>query len=67
MGFAWVASLILCGWAFFKLGRKYQDLQDILLAKRVTRLIEQRKQVAQGNKEWKEIEEQIIAREDAPG
>lgn len=42
MGFAWVATSVVIAWASFKLGRKYQDLQDIMLAKRVAKLIQQR-------------------------
>lgn len=60
MGFAWILSLVLNGWVSFVLGRKYQDMQDIMLARRVAKLIEQRKKVAQGSEEWTEIEEQIV-------
>lgn len=54
MGFAWIGSLIVFSWAFFTLGRKYQDFQDIMLARRVARLIEQRKQVRDGNEVFEE-------------
>jgi hypothetical protein len=56
MGFAWIGSLLVFSWAFFTLGRKYQDFQDIMLARRVTRLIEQRKQVREGNEIFQEAE-----------
>ncbi|MNV78345.1 hypothetical protein D3C71_1718290 [compost metagenome] len=55
MGFAWIGSLIVFSWAFFTLGRKYQDFQDIMLARRVARLVEQRKQV----KETLNLEDEI--------
>lgn len=42
MGFAWIVTSLIIAWASFKLGRKYQDLQDIMLAKRVAKLIQQR-------------------------
>lgn len=63
MGFAWVVSLILSAWVSFTLGRKYQDLQDVLLARRVAKLVEQRRKVKLDNDAWDEIEE--MAAQDA--
>lgn len=60
MGFAWIGSLIVFSWAFFTLGRKYQDLQDVMLARRVARLIEQRRQVQEGNEMYKNVPEPYI-------
>jgi hypothetical protein len=56
MGFAWIGSLVVFSWAFFSLGRKYQDFQDIMLARRVARLIDQRKQVREGNEVFEEAQ-----------
>jgi hypothetical protein len=58
MGFAWVFSLILIAWVFFVLGKKYQDMSDILMARRVAKLIEQRKAVNVDQTIWQEAEEQ---------
>lgn len=55
MGFVWIVSLVVFSWAGFVLGRKYQDLQDVMMARRVKKLIEQRKQVHDNNDEWEEV------------
>ena len=44
---------ILAFYVGWKLGRKYQDFQDIMLARRVAKLVEQREKV---NKEREEFE-----------
>lgn len=45
----WGVALFFVGW---KLGRKYQDLQDLLLAKRVTRIMEQGKMLAKDKEDY---------------
>jgi len=45
MGIVWLVTLIITAWVFFVLGKKYQDLTDILMARRMVKLIDQRKTV----------------------
>jgi hypothetical protein len=67
MGFAWVASLVVFSWAFFKLGRLYQDFEDMMLARRVSRIIQQRNEVKVGNEEWDSAELEYNERKTAKG
>lgn len=46
-------GFIFCAWVFFVLGKKYQDLQDIMLARRVAKLIDTRESL---NKEREQFE-----------
>ncbi|HEY0827111.1 MAG TPA: hypothetical protein VGE40_03375 [Bacilli bacterium] len=41
MGYMWLVSLFLVAWIFFKFGAKYQDLQDLMLARRIAKIIKQ--------------------------
>lgn len=65
MGFAWLGSLILFSWVSFKLGRKYQDFQDLMFARRIARLLKQREQVQTESKAWEEVMQEYV--EEAPG
>jgi hypothetical protein len=58
MGFAWIISIMFTAYIGFVLGRKYQDLQDILLARRVAKLVDQRKIVNHDRQQWDQAEEQ---------
>lgn len=59
MGFAWIITEVLTIWVFFVLGRKYQDLSDILAARRIMKLIQQRKAVQEHSEMWQEIETDV--------
>lgn len=57
MGFMWLFSLLIVMIISFKLGRKYQDFADLMLARRVSKLISQREQIRKEQEEWnKEME-----------
>lgn len=43
---------ILFFWLGWKLGRKYQDFTDIMLARRVAKLVSQREQVAKDHGDY---------------
>lgn len=43
---------IVLFWVGWKLGRKYQDLQDIMLAKRVARILDQGKMLAKDKEDY---------------
>lgn len=47
--------MFFLGW---KLGRKYQDFQDLLIARRVAKLVEQREVVAKERNEFDRWERQ---------
>lgn len=40
-----IIYIVVTFWLAFKLGRKYQDLQDLMLARRVAKLVGQREQL----------------------
>lgn len=42
----------------FKLGRKYQDFQDLMLARRVSKLVIQREQLAKEQEDYERWERQ---------
>lgn len=46
---------IFVGW---KLGRKYQDFQDIMLARRVAKLVEQREKIQKEKEQYEMWEQQ---------
>lgn len=39
------------------LGQRYADFKDLMLARRVAKLVEQRKQIEQERREWEEVSE----------
>lgn len=43
---------------FWKLGRKYQDFQDIMLARRVSKLVSQREQLQKEQDDYERYERQ---------
>lgn len=56
MGYLVTALVVFfVGW---KLGRKYQDLQDIMLARRVTKIIEQGNSLALEKEQYKKWQAQ---------
>jgi len=45
----WALVMLFVGW---KLGRKYQDMQDLMLARRVSRIMEQGKMLAKDKDDY---------------
>lgn len=43
---------------FWKLGRKYQDFQDLMLARRVSKLVMQREQLSKERDDYERYEKQ---------
>lgn len=39
-------------WMGWRLGRKYQDFQDLMIARRVAKLVDQREQVAKDREQY---------------
>ncbi|MEN1990817.1 hypothetical protein [Paenibacillus hubeiensis] len=51
-------TFCLGAFAFFKIGRKYQDFQDLMLARRVARLVDQREKFQREQAEYEKYERQ---------
>jgi hypothetical protein len=51
-------TFLLGAFAFFKIGRKYQDFQDLMLARRVARLVIQREKFQKDQDEYEKYERQ---------
>lgn len=51
-------SCLVCLFIGWKLGRKYSDFQDIMLARRVAKLVQQRDQVSQEQEDYARWEKQ---------
>jgi hypothetical protein len=56
MGFAWIVTEIITAWVCFVLGRKYQDMSDILMARRIAKLLEKRKAVQNHQEAFEQAE-----------
>lgn len=50
----YIIVFFVAGW---KLGRKYQDFQDLMLARRVSKLVVQREQLAKDKTDYERYEE----------
>lgn len=51
-------TFLLGAFAFFQIGRKYQDFQDLMLARRVARLVIQREKFQKDQDEYEKYERQ---------
>lgn len=56
----WLLSLMLWGYICFAFGKKWQDLSDVLMARRVAKLLETRRKVSEKSEEWDELERQVV-------
>lgn len=59
-------SCLVVAFMFWKLGRKYSDFQDIMLARRVAKLVSQREQISKDQVDYEravEIDRKIARRE----
>jgi hypothetical protein len=54
----YIVIAILCTWVGFVFGKKYQDFMDLLLARRVAKLIEQRDSIQKDREQFERWEEQ---------
>lgn len=53
-----IFTFCLGAFAFFKIGRKYQDFQDLMLARRVAKLVDQRERFQKEQIEYDKYERQ---------
>lgn len=53
-----ICLFILGMFAGYKFGRKYQDFQDLMLARRVAKIIDQREKFAKEHEEYEKWERQ---------
>lgn len=53
-----IAMFILGSFAGWKLGRRYQDFQDLMLARRVAKIVDQREKFAKEHDEYAKWEKQ---------
>lgn len=56
MGYIVVA--IVCFYTGYKIGRKYQDFTDLMMARRMAKIIDQRDQLEKERKEYERWERQ---------
>lgn len=49
---------IICAIAFFILGRKYQELTDLMMARRISKMVVQREKIAKEKEEYEKWIEQ---------
>lgn len=54
----YILLALFCAITFWKLGRKYQDFQDLMLARRVAKLIDQREQITKEREQLEKWEKQ---------
>lgn len=54
----YILIAIACLYVGFKLGRKYQDMQDLIVARRVAKLVDQRQQLAKERDDYDRWEQQ---------
>jgi uncharacterized membrane protein len=53
-----IVAFLIGSFAFFKIGRKYQDFQDLMLARRVAKLVDQRDRFQREQVEYEKYERQ---------
>lgn len=53
-----IIGFLVGGYVFWKLGRKYQDFQDIMLARRIAKIIEQGEQLNKDKEQFDKWERQ---------
>lgn len=53
-----ILGFLVGGVVFWNLGRRYQDFQDLMLARRVSKLVVQREQLAKEQADYERYERQ---------
>lgn len=53
-----IFTFLVGGCVFWHLGRRYQDFQDLMLARRVSKLVVQREQLAKEQSDYERFERQ---------
>lgn len=54
----YIICSIIFFWVGWRLGRKYQDFEDIMMARRIAKLIEQREQIGKERTDFDRWEKQ---------
>lgn len=56
----YILIAVVMFWIGWKLGRRYQDFQDIMLARRVAKLTQQREQIAKEQQDYERWHQQDL-------